>query len=217
MRKAIKKIKRIKKNFLLLRYRIKKFHEFSCIFIHIPKCAGISIEHALLGGIPACHRSIHGFRFFFRKKEIKQYFKFTIVRNPWDRVVSAYLFLKKGGRCQKDKEWSLMHLAHIGSFDEFIKTSLVKKEVLNEIHFRPQYQFITNSKGDVIMDYVGRFEKLEESFDYIIKRLKIEKAELKKMNVNKERRHYRSYYTDETREIVANLYKRDIKLLNYEF
>ena len=68
-------------------------HKYKCIFIHIPKTGGTSIENALLGGKKQPTRIKHKRAKDYLKqypKEWKQYFKFTVIRNPWDWMVSWY-------------------------------------------------------------------------------------------------------------------------------
>ena len=85
--------------------------KYKIIFIHIPKNAGISIEEALFDK-KIGHKSILQFESHNLKK-YHEYFKFTVVRNPYDRLVSAFHFLKKGGRNPVDKAWSDNNLKDI--------------------------------------------------------------------------------------------------------
>src|SRR5258707_7699115 len=78
--------------------------EFRCIFIHIPKTAGTSLSQALFG-----RHSRHIPYIEYEKgnpRKFRQYFKFTFVRNPWDRLVSTYFFLKQGGLAPADPRWA---------------------------------------------------------------------------------------------------------------
>lgn len=78
-------------------YSFKPFDESKSIFVHIPKCAGVSINKSLYGNLAGGHTTFDEYIIIFEPKCIENYFKFTFVRNPWDRVVSAYFFLQKGG------------------------------------------------------------------------------------------------------------------------
>ena len=74
---------------------LKVFDEKKCIFFHIPKTAGISLVKALFGDLDWGHRDVNYYINVFDKKRFNDYFKFTFVRNPYDRLFSAYSFLKK--------------------------------------------------------------------------------------------------------------------------
>lgn len=75
----------------------QKFDDNRFIFIHIPKVAGISLIHAL--GFEHEHRWHMPLKYYqhISEEKFEQYFKFAFVRNPWDRVFSAYQFLAQGG------------------------------------------------------------------------------------------------------------------------
>ncbi|HTL74630.1 MAG TPA: sulfotransferase family 2 domain-containing protein, partial [bacterium] len=79
------------------------FDQHRCIFVHVPKCAGISLVKSLFGDFDCGHTNLRRYQIMFAPAEFNGYFKFTIVRNPFDRVVSAFLFLKKGGVNEKDR------------------------------------------------------------------------------------------------------------------
>src|SRR5258706_16293188 len=75
------------------------FDEHRCIFVHIPKCAGNSVTKSLsqFGGFDCGHTNLKRFQIMFGPEEFNRYFKFAFVRNPYDRLFSAFLFMKKGG------------------------------------------------------------------------------------------------------------------------
>ena len=74
-------------------------------------------------------------------KKFDSYFKFTFVRNPYDRLFSAYTFLKKGGINDQDNNFAKKYLSEYNSFDNFVKFGLIKPEVLSWVHFKPQKDF----------------------------------------------------------------------------
>ncbi len=188
-----------------------------CIYIHIPKVAGISIEEALFG-TKVGHKKAIDFMIEDEKK-FDEYFKFTFVRNPYDRVVSAFYFLKNGGRNKFDKAWSEEHLSNIDTFEEFV-IALNEEKFQNKIttatHFIPQYKYITDQNDRVILDYIGRFETLETDFNYVCKKLNID-TQLAHQNKTKHREKYQKLYTDEMQNIIYNIYKKDFELLEYSF
>ena len=65
-------------------------HQRKVIFIHIPKTAGISIYNMMRYSGSQNHKT--------RLDYEEDYFSVRVVRNPWDRLVSAYSYVKNGGR-----------------------------------------------------------------------------------------------------------------------
>ncbi|MGX2039760.1 sulfotransferase family 2 domain-containing protein [Methylocaldum sp. MU1018] len=199
-------------------YGIKEFHAKKCIFVHIPKCAGIAIAHSLFGSaVP--HSTITDYQIMFGSEIFNRYFKFTIVRNPWSRLVSAFNFIKAGGFDSYDAMWSRKHMAQFHSFDEFVKYLDVHRDYLRWPHFFPQYRWLVTPTGKVPLDYIGRLENINEAIETISSELKLGEVGLKKMNssVSPEKKHYSEYYTENTKKIVHELYKKDIRLLGYQF
>lgn len=194
----------------------KSFDDKKAIFVHIPKCAGISVNKALFGNLAGGHTTLEQYLTVFEPKAIQSYFKFTIVRNPWDRVVSAYHFLKQGGMNQWDQAFYQKELAQYNNFEDFVKQWLVIPENLaKHHHFQTQSHYILDKYGKVTLDYVGYLENIDTDFKVICNRIGIT-ASLPETNKSK-RTNYQDYYTDETKQIVADMYHKDIELLGYNF
>ena len=66
------------------------------------------------------------------------------------------------------------------------------------------------------IDFIGRFENLEEDFHYICEKIGLSNIKLPHENITRHK-HYIKYYDDETRGIVAEIYVKDIKFFNYKF
>ena len=194
------------------------FDTHRCIFIHIPKCAGISVGRSLFGeNFEAGHPSLKRYQIIFGPKEFNRYFKFTFVRNPFDRLVSAFFFLKKGGMNPKDKKWAEENLAAHESFDAFVKNWVTPENIRSARHFSPQSDYICLGKKRPSVDFIGYYENLEADFQIISRKLNLNST-LAEMNRTPSRsKDYREYYTDETRAIVAKVYADDIQLLGYTF
>lgn len=195
---------------------LKSFDEYKFIFVRIPKCATRSVSKGLFNNLQGGHTSIRVYRLVFTPEEFRTYFKFTIVRNPWDRLVSAFLFLKKGGVNISDKQWNKNNLALYRDFDSFVKGWLTRDNIQKYVHFRPQCSFICGQDNRPLVDFIGYIENIEDAFSYICRRIGIER-ELLAENVNREKRDYKTYYSDETRTRVADVYQEDIRLLGYDF
>jgi hypothetical protein len=121
-----------------------------------------------------------------------------------------------GGLTEKDKKWTAQHIAEYTDFTDFVTNWLSVDHVNNSLHFQEQYRFLTNQKDELDVDFLGRFESLDQDFQTICEYLQIDRT-LKKTNSSKRKNDYKSYYNETTKAIVAEVYKIDIKLFNYSF
>ena len=134
----------------------------------------------------------------------KKYFKFTIVRNPWDRMVSQYF-----GHVIKD-------VPGLSIEDYFLKL-FVKEEYIDFKRItQPCMEWITDDEGNMLVDYIGRFEKLQKDFNTICDKIGVNPIVLPQSGKST-RSHYRNYYNDYTAELVYNAFKSDIEEFNYKF
>jgi len=192
--------------------RIKKN---KAIFVHIPKSAGTSIRESLFGGGGA-HRTIAGFQSVLAPELFAECFKFTFVRNPWDRLVSAFFYLKNQNM-MSNQRWAKEHLSRFQDFNTFVTQWLTRDNIWSFVFFRPQYHFICCEGRQPAVDFIGYYENLVPDFTVICERIK-SSAKLEEKNRNSRRgRDYREYYTDETRNLVAEIYAEDIELFGYNF
>ncbi|TDY13588.1 sulfotransferase family 2 domain-containing protein [Meridianimaribacter flavus] len=197
------------------KYSLKGFDDNECIFIHIPKAGGVSLALNLFGNLGYGHRPIYKYLYIFNQKEFKKYFKFTFARNPWDRLVSAYFFLKAGGFHKEDAEWYEMHLSKYKDFEDFVLNWVNEDNIYKGIHFIPQYEFITiNSK--VAVDKIYKIEEFNNSVKEINEVLNKDIL-LTHENKSKREKDYRTYYSSKTQKIVEEVYKKDILLFGYSF
>ncbi len=124
-----------------------------------------------------------------------EYFKFSMTRNPWDRIVSAY-----------------HHFSSETSFNEYVTSGCEQ--------IPPVLRYL----GDYIDDvYFIRFENLQEDVEYVCKKLGLDydmnnfgtyKSEHREHSKNK---HYTEYYDEETKSLVAEKYAKDIEYFGYKF
>jgi len=189
-----------------------------CIFVHIPKAAGISIGYSLFGRHTGNHRTIKEYQIIFSKEEFDSFFKFTFVRNPWDRLASAYMFMKKGGRNSFDAEWAEKYLTQFNDFEDFVLNWVNTDNINLGAHIKPQYKFVTtNNIKKVDVDFVGYFETIENDYEYIRQQLGFgSKLEVKNKTTDK-RNDFREYYSDKMIQIVEDAYREDIELFGYNF
>ena len=204
----------------------KIFDRYRCLFVHIPKAGGVSFYNSLFAAAAKepyiksiGHYSIKDYELIFGSKALQSYFKFTVVRNPWARVFSAYTFLRSGGFHQKDAAWAEKHLSKFSSFEDFVNQWLCAQNAARAIHFVPQHEFLRSRSGQINIDHVGRLETIQADFDVIKNRLGVgeEIQHLNRGSRSRESRSYRQMYTARSKRVVASVYKKDIEVFGYEF
>jgi len=230
-------------------------HQYKCVYVHIPKTGGQSIERVfmdLLGltwetraplllrindrpevGPPRlAHLKAEQYvRFNYLSQEaFDDYFKFAFVRNPWGRMVSIYKFMGF------DKKID---------FKPFL-LGMFKKYIFEQQNWfvGPQSDFVYSREGELLVDFLGRFEDLEHGFDYVCEQIGIPATILPHINQSGSRRsvfetaneqsdgspvalpeiwkpiahqNYQDYYDQDTLDCVSQLYRSDIKLFGYQF
>ena len=184
------------------------------MFVHIPKCAGTSVRQSLFGRNGG-HRPLEIFRTMVPREMFDQSFKFTFVRNPWDRLVSAFFFLKKS-ELERNRRFARRNLSAYSDFDTFVRQWLTRKSIWRFTHFLPQYHFICIDKR-LGVDFVGFYENLAEDFAIVAKKINRPTVLREENRLGGRSTDYRQYYNDETRDIVAEVYAEDITLLGYSF
>lgn len=133
----------------------------------------------------------------------RSYFSFAIVRNPWDWQVSLYNYMLKNSAHHQHAL-----VKDLGSFEEYIRWRCAEE-------VRYQRDFIYSDKGDLLVDFVGRFEQLNDDFQKICSRIGIV-ATLPKMNVSSSG-SYRDYYNPDTVALVNTTFEPDITTFGYSF
>ncbi len=187
------------------------------IFVHVPKAAGTSVAHSLYG------RSMGHMTALDIHQSCPSLFErlptFAIARNPWDRVVSAYFFVKQSGTTEAGVDRRPEYATSVfQNFDTFVTEWLVNQdlETLDYV-FRPQHQFVLGRDGRSIVDFIGKVEELEEVQRFITSAIG-RHVSFPAKNPSKRGRDYRQYYEDpKVKRVVSNLYHRDAELFGYSF
>ena len=196
-------------------YTLRHWDRYRCVFIHIPKTAGVSVSHALFGNGGNTHAPLAAVQRVVQEDEFDTYFKFTFVRNPWDRLVSAYEYLRVGVS-PDEYDWAMSQKVNgFGSFHAFVRW-LGHTGASEGMHFLPQHAHVRTKDSENGMDFVGRYETLEPDLAYVAERLGVQ-ARLPHLNRSPGRRPYEEYYDAGTREIVGQVYRRDVELFGYVF
>lgn len=141
----------------------------------------------------------------YSASDIKNMFKFTIIRNPFERTVSAFHYLQRYGFVEFSKNIE---------FKQFVKTIFKEKGVEINFHFHEMIDRLVLD-GELLVDFVARLENIEEDWRFIASKINVV-DKLQKKNVTKHE-DYRVYYDDESIEIVSNIYSRDIEYFKYNF
>jgi chondroitin 4-sulfotransferase 11 len=209
-------------------------HKHKCIFIHIPKTAGTSInaffhpEKIFDNSVPD-YDALYGWcperKFYLQHATSKQlvetelitkdhwesYFKFAFVRNPWDRAYSDFLWFNK-------------HSGASGTFIEYISESGKFRRIMRDNstsdfrgdHIVPQIDYFDFS-GKYSLDFLGRFENFKIDIATVLSKLKIKETFEIHSNKSTRKKDYSQFYTNSMKRFVESKYKMDIELLNYKF
>lgn len=130
------------------------------LFIHVPKTAGTSVQRSLFGREVVGHQTFRQYELALSQRQLTSLFKFAFVRNPWDRLVSAWAFLHDGGYNHWDRDWAEKNLAPFPDFASFVLQHISPERVENDYwHFRPQVYYLRNGRGQVTLDFLGRFRE----------------------------------------------------------
>lgn len=193
--------------------------KYNLTFVHIPKTAGTSISK----WVKEKDSSLtflydHPFYEDIREHEQIKNFSFTVVRNPWDRFVSLYFWLsgpessKEEISPEKFKELTKLVRENFPTFESFVEEfPKMKQSKYNFESITPQNRWITPG-----VDLILRYENLEEDFKKIRDIFNDHTSPLPHRYKTKHD-HYRSYYNDHTRKLIAKFFEEDIDLFKYQF
>ncbi|WP_171124205.1 MULTISPECIES: sulfotransferase family protein [unclassified Ruegeria] len=197
------------------------FPNIKVIFVHIPKSGGSTVTTVLkrdrffgrqVNPRDPRDKNIDYISQYFDLlgADANDYFKFSFVRNPWDRFVSGYHYV-----CQRRPE--ITEVTEHGSFKEFAQALSQGPEKFLQIrYFQPQYLYLTDASGNMPLDFVGRFERFDDDLRKALKQIGMRRLVIRHRKQSK-RTDYRDYYDQETRDIVGRVYARDIDVFNYAF
>lgn len=198
--------------------------KYKFMWIHIPRTAGTSVTKAFntlgLKGFAG-----RGGEFEiaelkeWREELFNEYFKFCFVRNSWDRFVSGYFNLSEEERWYDFNEFVIKFHNSYKLWNKILLDFPDAKRHAKNAFGAPQ--FIPQSKwfaidGKIVVDYLARFENLQEEFKFICDKLKMPDLELPHWRKT-EHKFYRKYYNKNTIKLIEEIYEEDIRLLGYNF
>lgn len=187
-------------------------------FIHVPRTAGLSVIRAIYGSQNLRHFTIERF-LEVSADDVRRLPRFAIVRNPWDRAVSAYELAKLGGLPGGAQ---MLHPERyrgpeFATFDSFVRDYLAVQNVWKiDGVFRPQVYYLGGRHPDTrLLDHIGRFDRLGETEAWLSDTLD---RDITLLHTNQTARgSYQDCYTPTTREIVGRMYSDDIERFGFEF
>jgi hypothetical protein len=184
------------------------------LFIHVPKCGGTSVENQL--GVFHGHRSATYFK-SYDQDFFKSAFKFSLVRNPYDRLVSGFHYLRYHTTSSLNHKWVAENIGRFREFHEFAE-ALEEKWFMRKItgwkHFVPQWYFVCDDRFKLLTDYIGRLEDFDEFAGEVARRSNVKiRNEVHRAS---DRRPWREYYSDRARSVVADVYAKDFRIFGYE-
>lgn len=198
-------------------------HKLKLIFVHIPKTGGSTISNILVPNINIHDEKYMEYLYGIKnnkalqhlsiieiKKIVKNtddYYKFSIVRNPYDRLVSEYYWCQiknignKSGQKFDDFLNYIIDIFKNNKFDTNIYTD----------HFIPQYKFLYDD-NILKVDKIFKFENFNNVLQFLKEKYDINTNFYKHLKVHNGNK---LNLTQNQKNIIYNLYKKDFELFNY--
>lgn len=195
------------------------YHKWRSVFVQIPKNASSSIHEALKNPTDDSHdHNLYIDVLGSNDPElVESYFSFAVCRNPYDRFVSAYEYLRQNS----GYTWN-------PSFEDLVKDFHNRGPYFytgEDVVWWPQSRFVS-IKNIVLVDKIIKYENLDQEWPIIIEEISkvvpasfsLPTTNVQRINVTEQKQKptWPEYYTEETKQMVYNLYQKDFKLFNYE-
>lgn len=204
-------------------------HRYKAVQVHIPKTAGRAISKGLFSTDRPRHVTAAQIK-AVAPKAFDEYLVFTVVRNPWDRLVSFWCMCSRSNhRAHRNLMKFCTDTFGTPEFHNFIRLceyvnnadpGLLKSWGLeSDLELHPQYYWTHDSEGEDLIDYTGRFESLNNSTNVICDKLglKNKKNQLPRVGASAGRGTYPGYYDSTSRDTVSRVYELDCTTYDYHF
>lgn len=185
-------------------------------FVQVPKTGSVSIHRVVkdwcveITHLKSESRTAAGF-----KREHPDGYIFAFVRNPFDRLVSAYFYFKMSWNHPDERKDVEKYINPYKDFREFVLVGIGEGKALEQTHCRPQVSWITDEQGNVVVDFLGHYERLQVDFNAVCRRFGWPLNELEMINKSRHK-PYGEYYDAEMERVVARAYARDFEVGEYE-
>jgi hypothetical protein len=196
--------------------------------IHVPRAAGTSISVQVYGRFIG-HFSVQDLD-LVAPRDVRSLPRFAVVRNPWDRLVSAWSFARRNPALEanssdlsQDYEPNVRilngqryQIPEFETFERFVNDWLLARDLqrLDGV-FRPQACFVRNAKGGLPLDFLGRFENLDLTEAWLAD---VTGSQIRLPHFNAASSvDYRSCYTPRLKNLVGDLYGDDVAAFGYDF
>jgi len=204
---------------LLVRRRSAVWLRVGIVFVHIPKAAGTSLSQLLYGRFLGHLRAADVKR--WGSPAVRRLPLIAVTRNPWDRLVSAYRFVTRGGGVGPNAGavWRPERYqgAQFETFERFAADWLSRRDIKKlDFVFQPQSTFVFDAKGRNLVEHVGRFEDLEPTWSFLEARLP-GLPPFARSNRSGPAIDYRTFYTPKLVDLVESIYSEDIERFGYSF
>jgi len=188
------------------------------IYVVVPKTGCSSVKQSFADGTESGDKPLHKLiskklHTAYLTDEQNEYFKFTFVRNPFDRLASCYTHkIVKSDVDLRKNYWGFAKIEKQEDFSSFVKKEARIPDMVSDAHFQSQYALLYQ-RGKPLYDSLGHFETLARDFEPIRERYDLRPLP----HIHHMRKgDWRDFYTPELAEIVYQRYRRDFELFGYE-
>lgn len=190
------------------------------IFVHIPKSAGGSVKDYFdySDKFKTGHKTIGEIKELISDRvKFRDYFKFVIFRNPWDRMLSNFNYRLSNVDRSNDSYWKNIKKKNF-SFNDWVKK--VTDEVgIKELKKHNSYFSYININNNIVVDYIINFHNLNKDFK-IIKKISKIRRNLESAGINSHKashKNFKHYYNSKSIDLVEKIHKKDIELFEFSF